>query len=154
MLSKVDLYRALVQWLKQCEKLQRRLYFTFGEDAEDAKIFRPIPDKPYEYKDVLGNQYCFCTLAIADFKKYDRTPLPIPDDLPQINFEELSEVQEIVDWVEAQRKARNYPDFGDDIIVEDVYTLMGTPQVDAVNDKTMTARYMMTVRVEYVRSEE
>jgi hypothetical protein len=145
----IDPYRAMIDWLTQCESLRKYLHYVFSSVSEGASVFIPKPDKLYEKRDILGTELRQCTMAIARFGQYvDSGISPISID-EQKNVADMSAAQSIADWINRQERIRNYPNFGDNARCVKVETLMGQPAVTAIDTQTKTARYVLTVRAHY-----
>ena len=57
--------------------------------------------------------------------------------------------QAFMDWVEAQEKEGNYPDFGEGCEMERIEVLQNMPNLASVNAEEGVARYMIQGRITY-----
>jgi hypothetical protein len=144
-----DPYRAMIDWLIQCESLRQYLHYVFSSVSEGASVFIPKPDKLYEKRDILGTELRYCTMGIARFETYvDGRISPVAID-EQKNIVDMNTAQAIANWINQQERTHNYPDFGEHTQCVKVETLMGQPVVTAIDTQSKTAQYVLTVRAHY-----
>lgn len=72
------------------------------------------------------------------------------DDL---NVTMMNLAQAFGDWIDAQHKAKNYPDFGPKCKVSKVESLQNMPNVAQINEDGTAAKYMLQCKVTYYEEE-
>ena len=68
------------------------------------------------------------------------------------NVEELLDVQSIMDWINEQADLGNYPDFGENCLIDDMKTTTDNPNTNGV-DTSLTpalAKYSISVQIDYI----
>lgn len=65
-------------------------------------------------------------------------------------------MQNIIKWFKKQVRLRNYPDFGDNVEIEEMYAVDEEPLLVAVDEEMSPpiAQYSMSFALEYVEDEE
>ena len=66
---------------------------------------------------------------------------------------EISEVQEIIDWINEQAEAKNYPNFGHYCTIEEMRCDTDRPVLNGVfadSQGSPVARYSFTIQIDYL----
>lgn len=68
------------------------------------------------------------------------------------NIEDMADIQNLMDWINEQGDARNYPNFGEDCVVENLHTLTNNPTLEGVNTDVTPAlaMYSMSIGIDYI----
>ena len=149
-----DKNSAIIEYLLTCEYIQNNsIYFNFINAKNDAKQVLAdsndrILDRRYIDGSVLKQYQC----TLVDFKTLSTSPVPRALGYTDENVADIHVVQNILDWIEAQNDARNFPDFGTTCIVESIRTTANNPNLDGI-DASITpalAKYSITIQVEYL----
>jgi len=74
------------------------------------------------------------------------------DILTNENLDDLADIQEIMDWINEQGEAHNFPNFGEDCVIEEMVTTAENPSVDGINTAITPALalYSMEIRIDYI----
>lgn len=150
----VDKNKAIINFLLECPAIQNSpLYFQFINAKDDNKqivtvgndrlLHRPFIDGSVE------KQYTF---TIIDFKSISYNAIPKSLSVgTNENVEEMFEVQSIIDWVDEQAELRNYPNFGDDIIIDNIRALSDNPNLNGVDTSIQPAlaKYSVSIQIDY-----
>lgn len=74
------------------------------------------------------------------------------DGLLSENIDDLADMQTFIDWVNEQGYNQNYPDFGEDCVIEDMHTTAENPSIDGINTEAnpALALYSMEIRIDYI----
>ena len=153
-MASVDKNQAVIDFLINCPAIQANpLYFNFLNAKDGNKQLvtsgneRSV-SKPYIDGSVL-KQYTF---TIIDYKSIAYQAIVKQPGYVNENVDELLDVQGIMDWIEEQADARNFPDFGSDCEVDDMRTLTENPNLNGV-DTSVTpalAKYSMSIQIDYL----
>lgn len=144
--------QAVVDFLQTCPEIQSNpMFFNFGSIEENAHQASMSSDdvslhQPYIDGSVLKR----FTFNIDTFKSVAYNPLV--SSATDENLEEFSEVQSVLDWVNDQDDAGNYPNFGSDCIIDKMQTLTTRPDllnVDTTLNPPM-AIYRITIQIDYL----
>lgn len=109
--------------------------------ANERNLHKPFIDGSVE------KRYSF---TICDFRSISFNPL-----VAQLNNENVSDmldVQNIIDWIDEQNDIKNFPDFGNDCLVEEIKTVTDNPNLNGV-DNALTpalAKYSFSVQIDYI----
>ena len=62
------------------------------------------------------------------------------------------QVQDIIDWITEQAELRNYPDFGEDCVIDDMRALSNNPNLNGVDTsiKPALAKYSVSIQIDYI----
>ena len=73
-------------------------------------------------------------------------------DYPNENMSDLTDIQGLIDWINEQDELRNFPDFGEDCIVETISTTTDEPSFDGIDEETEPnlAVYSITIEIAYI----
>ena len=157
----VDKNKAVIDYLLQCEDIANSpLYFNLI-DAKDnsVQILTTAEDKALSRRYVDGSILKRYTFNIITFKSISDMEIVKsvgtsvdPDNYPNENVDELKDVQKLLDWVIDQQDIHNYPDFGEDCIVDNIDTTTDTPRFDGINTEITPplAMYSISVVIEYL----
>lgn len=150
----VDKNKAIINFLLECPAIQNSpLYFQFINAKNDNKqivtvgndrlLHRPFIDGSVE------KQYTF---TIIDFKSisYNAIPKGLSEGTNE-NVEEMFEVQAIIDWIDEQAELRNYPNFGDGIVIDNIRALSDNPNLNGIDTSIQPAlaKYSVSIQIDY-----
>lgn len=76
----------------------------------------------------------------------------LKDGIVGENIDDLAEMQAFMDWVNEQGENQNYPDFGEDCVIEEMHTTAENPSIDGINSEISPplALYSMDIRIDYI----
>lgn len=127
------------------------LFFNFGNVENDAyQVNVSYNDVSLNQKYIDGSELRRYTILIDSFKSVSNTPVLSGNNAE--NLDDMQEAQDLLDWINTQAKAKNYPDFGADCIIDDMSVATTEPQL-VVIDTTLNppiAVYRITVRIDYI----
>lgn len=127
------------------------LFFNFGDIENDAyQVNVTTNDASLNRKYIDGSELRRYTIYIDSFKSVSNTP--VISGRSSENLDDMKEVQKLLDWIIAQADARNYPDFGEDCIIDSMSTSSTEPVLIGI-DSSMNppvAIYRIAIRIEYI----
>lgn len=127
------------------------LFFNFGDIENDAyQVNVTTNDVSLNRKYVDGSELRRYTIYVDSFKSVSTTPV-IPGLLTE-NLADMQEVQSLLDWIIEQADNHNYPDFGENCIIDSMTSLTTEPALIGI-DSTMNppiAIYRITIRIDYI----
>ena len=145
--------KEIIDFLIKCEQIKNSpLYFNFiNAKADNARFETDSNDKSLNKKFVDGSvakQYSF---TIIIYKSIYYNPMVKDEGYPDENEQELSEVQDLMDWINEQGYNHNFPDFGKDCVIDSMYTRTENPFLEGVNEEIQPpiAQYSATILIEY-----
>ena len=150
----VDKNQAVIDFLLQCQTIQNNpLFFNFlNAKDNDKQIITQSNDVMLNQKYIDGSVKRKFTFTIIDFRSVIYQPLPKIEGYVSENVEEMFDVQGVLDWVNQQAETLNFPDFGPDYQIDDMYTTSDNPSLNGV-DTSVTpalAKYSISIQIEYL----
>ena len=153
----VDKNQAVINFITQCNTIANNpLFFNFLNAKDNSKqIITQANDislnKPY----IDGSVKKRYTFTIIDFRSVTYQPVPKTVGstvLTSENVDELFDVQGIMDWVNQQADAHNYPDFGEDCIIDEMRTTSENPNLNGIDTQVSPAlaKYSMSIQIDYI----
>lgn len=150
----MDKNQAIIDYLITCPKIQDNpLYFNFIHGNEDDKqIITTGNEKTIDRPYVDGSVLKRFTFTIIDFKSVAYRAVVKDGAHVDENVEDILQVQDIIDWIEEQNEIRNFPNFGEDCIIESISTTANNPNLNGVdsNVSPALAKYSISIQVNYI----
>lgn len=154
----VDKNQAVIDFLLTCYQIRSNpLFFNFLNAKDGSKqIITQSNDKALNHNYVDGSVMKRYTFSLIDFRSVAYQAIPVVGTTLEVysteNVEELFDIQGIMDWVQEQADARNFPDFGDDCIIEDMKTTTENPNLNGVDTSVSPAlaKYSMSIQIDYL----
>lgn len=153
-MANIDKNQAIIDFLLTCPYIQENpLFFNFLNAKDDNKqLVAQGNEKSMNVKFVDGSERKRFTFTILDYKSVTYDAIAKLSGYPNENVQEIMEVQSIMDWITEQNEIRNYPNFGSDMIIEEMRTLSENPNLNGV-DTSVTpalAKYSMSIQIDYI----
>jgi len=151
-MSRIDKNQSMLTFLQNCPTIQNNpLFFNFGNVENNANQINVDGSDVSLHKTFIdGSEAKRYTFNIDSCKSL--TPNPVIDGLSAENVDELNEVQELIDWINAEGDAENYPDFGDRCYVDSMKCLTAEPVLLGVDKEQNPpiAIYRVSVQIDYI----
>lgn len=149
----MDKNKAVIDYLLTCEPIRdSALYFNFANAKNGTKLFVTLTqDKNIEKPFINGSISKRYSLTVISYLTISDNPLVKVSGFDDENISDMAEVQALIDWIAEQNSIKNFPDFGENCIVEDINTTAGNPRLDQI-DTTISpplARYSFTIQINY-----
>lgn len=153
-MAEVNKNQAVINFLLQCPVLASNpLFFNFlNAHDDDKQIVTQSDDVSTNRAYVDGSVMKRFTFSLIDFRGVVYQPIPKVEGYVDRNVQEMLDVQGIMDWINLKAELKEYPDFGDDCIIDDMRTTSNTPNLNGV-DTSVTpalAKYNITIQIEYL----
>lgn len=150
----VDKNQAVINFLLTCPAIiANPLFFNFLQARDnDKQIVTQANDTALNKSFIDGSVMKRYAFTLMDYRSVAYQPLPKVEGYTSENVEELLDVQGIIDWVQEQSDARNYPDFGSDCIIDDMRTTSNNPNLNGVDTQVTPAlaKYSITIQIDYL----
>lgn len=150
----VDKNQAVINFLLTCPAIiNNPLFFNFLQARDnDKQIVTQANDTALNKSFIDGSVMKRYAFTLMDYRSVAYQPLPKVEGYTSENVEELLDVQGIIDWVQEQADARNYPDFGSDCIIDDMRTTSNNPNLNGVDTQVTPAlaKYSITIQIDYL----
>ena len=157
-----DKSKSIIEYLQTCPYLQdTKLFFNFAEATDDIKqLVTVATSSDTNRKYIDGSQDKTYSITLIDYRSvaYQALVNASPqntsdiDDYPNENVEEFVDVQAVMEWIDTQNDAENFPDFGDNCVVEEIKTTTDIPNLNGVDSSIQPtlAKYSITIQVKYL----
>lgn len=149
-----DKNQSIIDFLNTCPTIQENpLFFNFlNAEDNDKQIIIDSNDTMLNSKYIDGSVLKRYTFTLIDFRSVVYQPLPKVEGYVSENVEEYIAVQSIMDWVNEQADLQNYPNFGENCIIDHMKTTSDNPNLNGV-DTSVTpalAKYSMSIQIDYL----
>ena len=150
----MDKNKAVVDFLLTCDYIKDNpLFFNFGEAKSDNKQIVTIAnDTRVNTPFIDGSVRKRYTFTILDYKSVAYKAIPRREGASDENMENAFEAQQVIDWITEQAELRNYPNFGDNCVIDKMEAVTDQPNMSGV-DRAMTpalAKYSISIRIDYI----
>lgn len=153
-MANIDKNQAIIDFLLTCPAIQSNpLFFNFLNAKDDNKqLVATGNEKSMNVKFVDGSERKRFTFTIIDYKSVAYQAIVKSSGYVNENVQEIMEVQSIMDWITEQNEVRNYPNFGSDMIIEEMRTLTENPNLNGVDTSVSPAlaKYSMSIQIDYI----
>lgn len=150
----MDKNQAVIDFLLDCPQIQANpLFFNFLNAKDNNKqILTQTNDVNIDRPYIDGSVMRRFTFSIVDFKSVAFLAIPKDPTKSSENVDDMAEVQDILDWITEQADDQNFPDFGENCVVDRMWVSTSTPNLNGV-DTSVTpalAKYSMSIQIEYL----
>lgn len=153
-MSTVDKNQAVIDYIIQCPTIWNSpLYFNFINAEDDTNQFVTQTNERYGSKRFIdGSVMKIYSFTIILYKSTADTAVVKIEGYPNENISDMSDIQGLIDWISEQRELHNYPDFGENCVIDDVYTTSENPNFDGIDDQVSPplAVYSITIEIQYL----
>lgn len=149
-----DLNKAVVMYLSTCPQVASNPLFFNAINAKDndkqlvTVASSTASNKPY----IDGSVEKKFTFTIIDFRSVVYQPVVKIPGYSNENLDEMLDVQAIIDWISEQNDKRNFPDFGENAIIDSISATSNTPNLNGI-DTSVTpalAKYSISIQITYI----
>ena len=149
-----DKNQAIIDFLLTCPAIaENPLYFNFLNAQDNTKqVVTQANDIAINRRYIDGSIMKRFTFTLVDFRSVVYQPVPLDPLYISENVEEIVDIQEIMDWVNEQAELNNYPDFGDDCVIDEMKTTSNNPNLNGVDTQVTPAlaKYSMSIQIDYL----
>lgn len=143
---------AIIEFLMTCPNVTGSpFYFNFAEIADgNTQLVKDADKVGKTYID--GSQLKYYTFTIVSYKAVAHNPLVDEPGFIDENISNLAKVQEVIDWVNQQDEDKNYPNFGENCVIDEMKCLTEDPNLNGVDTKQNPplAKYAFTIKIQYL----
>lgn len=138
----VNRYEKISEWLKEYTPRFRWIYFNVTNSEADNLSLNSVQNERELDKFIDGSRRVEFLFALDLVKEYDT-------GTSSINLEANREFETISEWIELMNKEKHFPDFGENIIIEQVDVLETVPSV-TVDTQAGMAKYQGQFKITYM----
>ncbi len=138
----VNRYEKISEWLKEYTPKFRWIYFNVTTSEADNLSLNSVQNERELDKFIDGSRRVEFLFALDLVKEYDT-------GTSSINLEANREFETISEWIELMNKEKHFPDFGENVIIEQVDVLETVPSV-TVDTQAGMAKYQGQFKITYM----
>ena len=150
----IDKNQAIIDFLMECPQIAfNSTYFNFTNAKDNSKsIITDGNDRAINRPYIDGSVQKRYTFTIIDFRSMTDLAIPKDPSLVNENVEELLDVQGIIDWVTDKADNLEFPDFGEECLIDDMRTTSNNPILNGVDStgSPRLAKYSMSIIIDYI----
>ena len=150
----VDKNQAVIDYIIQCpEIVNSPLYFNFLNANDGTNQFLTQTSERYGSKRYIdGSILKIYSFMIVAFKSTADIAVVKLDGYPNENISDMADIQALIDWIQEQEDLHNYPNFGEDCLVEEISTTSENPHFDGIDEQVSPplAIYSVTIEIKYL----
>ena len=146
--------QAVIDYLITCPTiLNSPLYFNFINAKNDTNQLLTVSNDQYTNVSYIdGSVKRIYTFTILTFKSAADIAVVKASGYPNENLSDMHDIQVLIDWIKEQEELHNYPDFGEDCIVESITPTTDEPNFDGIDEQVSPplAVYSTSIQIEYL----
>ena len=150
----VNKHQAVVDYIITCPTiLNSPLYFNFINAKNDTNQFFTNSTDSYTNRNYVdGSVEKIYTFTILTFKSAADTAVVKMSGYENENLSDMSDVQNLIEWIKEQNEARNFPDFGEDCIIDSIETTTEEPKFEGIDEQVSPplAVYSTSIQIKYI----
>ena len=146
--------QAVIDYIITCPTiLNSPLYFNFINAKNDTNQLLTVSNDQYTNVSYIdGSVKRIYTFTILTFKSAADIAVVKASGYPNENLSDMHDIQALIDWIKEQEELHNYPDFGEDCIVESIAPTTDEPNFDGIDEQVSPplAVYSTSIQIEYL----
>lgn len=150
----MDKNKAVVDYLLTCPYIKDNpLFYNFGkEESDNAHIVTLANDIRVNTAFIDGSVKKRYVFTVIVYKPVAYRAIVSREGVTDENIDNAFEAQQVIDWVDTQEESHNYPDFGNDCIIDKITAVTDQPNLNGVDRSTTPAlaKYSISIRIEYI----
>lgn len=147
-------HQAVIDYLVTCPTIQDSpLFFNFINAQDGTNQFLTVSNDEYtSTKYIDGSVQKIYTFTILTFKSVNDIEIVQIPGYKNENLSDMEDVQALIDWIQEQEEIHNYPDFGENCIVESIKTTTEEPNFDGIDEQVEPnlAVYSTSIQISYL----
>lgn len=152
--TNIDKNQAVVNYILRCPTIQNSpLYFNFINAEDDTNQFLTQTSERYASKRFVdGTVMKIYSFTIILYKSTADIAVVKVEGYPNENISDMQSIQALIDWIAEQQELHNYPNFGSECLIDDIYTTTENPRFDGIDDEVSPplAIYSITIEIQYL----
>ena len=140
----MDKNKTLSEFISSYPQLYGWLYFnTLIQSSGETSLMTDSDNILKEFIDCSKQrEYIFSIMMMKDYDS----------GTSDLNIEALDETQNFNRWVEEQNNLENFPDWGENNVIDEMIVLSELP-ILSVDQDTNVAKYMLQLKINYLEKE-
>lgn len=149
-----DKNQAVIDYIITCPTiLNSPLYFNFINAKDDTNQFFTESTDTYSNKPFIdGSVEKIYTFTILTFKSAADIAVVKQSGYENENLSDMSDIQKLIEWIAEQNKLRNFPNFGEDCIIDSISTTTDAPKFEGIDEQITPplAVYSTSIQIKYI----
>ena len=150
----VNKHQAVINYIITCPTiLNSPLYFNFINAKDNTnQVFTESTDTYTNRNYVDGSVEKLYTFTILTFKSAADVAVVKMVGYENENLSDMSDVQNLIECIKEQNEARNFPDFGEDCIIDSIETTTEEPKFEGIDEQISPplAVYSTSIQIKYI----
>lgn len=146
--------QAVIDYIITCPTiLNSPLYFNFINAKDDTNQFFTESTDTYTNKPFIdGSVEKLYTFTILTFKSAADVAVVKQSGYENENLSDMSDIQNLIEWITEQNELRNFPDFGEDCIIDSISTTTEQPKFEGIDEQVSPplAVYSTSIQIKYI----
>lgn len=149
-----DKNQAVIDYIITCPTiLNSPLYFNFINAKDDTNQFFTESTDTYSNKPFIdGSVEKIYTFTILTFKSAADIAVVKQSGYENENLSDMSDIQKLIEWIAEQNKLRNFPNFGEECIIDSIETTTEQPKFEGIDEQITPplAVYSTSIQIKYI----
>lgn len=146
--------QAVIDYIITCPTiLNSPLYFNFINAKDDTnQLFTESTDTYTNKPFIDGSVEKLYTFTIITYKSAADIAVVKQSGYENENLSDMSDIQNLIDWITEQNDVRNFPDFGEDCIIDSISTTTEQPKFEGIDEQISPplAVYSTSIQIKYI----
>lgn len=151
---RVDKNQAVIDYIITCPTiLNSPLYFNFINAKDDTnQIFTESTDTYTNKPFIDGSVEKLYTFTIITYKSAADIAVVKQSGYENENLSDMSDIQNLIEWITEQNDVRNFPNFGEDCIIDSIETTTEQPKFEGIDEQITPplAVYSTSIQIRYI----
>lgn len=151
---RVDKNQAVIDYIITCPTiLNSPLYFNFINAKDDTnQIFTESTDTYTNKPFIDGSVEKLYTFTIITYKSAADIAVVKQSGYENENLSDMSDIQKLIEWITEQNDVRNFPNFGEDCIIDSIETTTEQPKFEGIDEQITPplAVYSTSIQIRYI----
>ena len=149
----MDKNKAVLEFITTYSGIETSPIFInfINANNDNVQLLTASNEKGLNRRFVDGSVMKRYTFSLVITKTITNTAIA-KDILTNENIDDIADIQAFMDWVNEQGDNHNYPNFGEDCVIEEMHTTSENPSLDGINTEVSPALalYSMEIRIDYI----
>lgn len=147
-MNDINIYEKISDWLSNCPEMGDYIYFNVIPLDDGTSSINSNSSSMIQNTFIDGSKEVRLMFNINLIKQYDN------GGTSELNLESIHIFDKIIKYIENKNNNNDYPDLGNNYIVNDIGATYKAPEVYITQDNPNIARYEGQFYIEYVQRKE
>ena len=139
----MDKNKAILEFITTYSGIETSPIFInfINANNDNVQLLTASNEKGLNRQFVDGSVMKRYTFSLVITKTITNTAIA-KDILTNENIDDIADIQAFMDWVNEQGDNHNYPNFGEDCVIEEMHTTSENPSLDGINTEVSRIDYI------------